>query len=249
MGMAGHGGSLSLILFIETGGIMKKSVICCAAVLVVFLSVICLSPGKSLADTTDNYFVLRGGLAMPQDMDINASGGGSGSTMSFENGYTVSVAYGRRILPWLRGEIEIGWNAMDADKLQLHNRKTEIDDNGKDEHLYGMLNALADWRNDSAFTPYIGLGVGVANATLENTFVWPGNGNQVSRDSSDTAFAWQFMLGVLWDINSSWGMELRGRYFGSDDRIHDNHAAGTNVNLDVDGSRIWLLDFGVCYKF
>ncbi len=69
---------------------------------------------------------------------------------------------------------------MDADKLQLHNRKAEIDDKGKDEHLSGMLNALADWTNESALTPYSGAGIGITKTTLENNF------------------AWQFMFGVLW---------------------------------------------------
>ncbi len=80
------------IVVIHYAGIMKKSVIYGAAVLVIFLSVICLSPRQSQAEGSDNYFALRGGLAVPQDMDISASGGGSGSTVSLENGYTMSIA-------------------------------------------------------------------------------------------------------------------------------------------------------------
>jgi opacity protein-like surface antigen len=217
--------------------------------LAVSCSFIYLAPFQSQAGETDNYFALRGGFAVPQDMDISVSGGGSVSTVSFENGYTVSIAYGRRLVPWLRGEIEVGWTEIDADKLSLKKRGVDIDDEGKDEHFYGMLNALADWQNDSAFTPYIGIGIGATKATLDNTYVWPGSGKQITRDSSDTAFAYQFMFGALWDINTNWGLELRGRYFSSQDRTHDNHAAGIVADLEVDGSQVWTFDMGVSYKF
>jgi len=218
-----------------------------AFALTAFLCIISLGPLQSQAEAADNYFVLRGGFAAPQDMDISASGGDESKVMSFDNGYTVGIAYGRRILPWLRGEIEVGWTEMDADTFKMEHRGIEVDDKGRDEHLYGMLNGLVDWQNDSAFTPYLGLGLGVAKATLENDFVFPDTGRQVSRDSSDTAFAYQLMLGLVWDVNANWGLELRGRYFASNDRTHDR--PNRTTDLEADGSQLWMLDLGVSYKF
>lgn len=212
------------------------------------LLAICLAAPAAIAGGKMNYFALRGGLTMPQSMDIKASGG-SGSESSFKDGYNVSIAYGRRLVDWLSAEIEIGYMHMDADEMKLINRGTTINDDGKDEHLYGMINLRVDWRNASSLTPYIGGGLGMTKATLENKFVWPGSGNQITRDSDDTAFAYQAFLGVLWEFADSWGLELRGRYFGSNDREHDNHSAGTATTLDVDGSQIWIIDLGLNFAF
>jgi len=206
------------------------------------------APAKSEAEGLKNYVALRGGIAIPQNMDLQSSGG-SGSEMSFDNGYNLSAAFGRRLLPWLRGEVEVGWMEMKADELRLKRRGVSINDDGKDKHLYGMLNFMADLKNSTPFTPYVGLGLGITRASLENKFVWPGSGSQISRDSSDTAFAYQAMLGVIWNPAPNWNLELRGRYFGSNDREHDNHSAGTTASMDVDGSQIWIIDFGVGISF
>ena len=218
------------------------------AMTVALLSVLCLGAPAAQAADTMNYFALRGGYAMPTNMDIQASGG-SGSEASFDNGYNVSIAYGRRLVEWLSAEVEIGWMEMKADQMRLKNRGTTINDDGKDEHLYGMINLKADWRNDSAFTPYLGFGLGLTRATMENKFVWPATGNQITRDSNDTVFAYQAFAGVLWSFSRNWGLELRGRYFGCNDREHDNHAAGTQQTLDVDGSQIWVIDLGLNFAF
>ena len=228
---------------------MKKQAI---ATLVLLASTLCplalATPNDGIGEQKPNQLVLRGGLAVPQDLDIELSGG-SGSSVSFENGYSASIAYGRRLVPWLRGEIEVGWIGIDTDKMKIKRRGIEIDDRGKDEHVYGMLNAVADWQNDSAFTPYVGIGVGGTKAQLKNSYTRPGSGGEITRDSSDTAFAYQFLFGALWDINDDLGLEMRGRYFGSKDRTHDNHAAAKVADLDVDGSQIWTFELGLSYQF
>ncbi len=210
---------------------------------------VALTPGLTMAEEAENYFILRGGIAMPHDDVTIEVNGGSGSEVSFDNGYDISVAFGHRYTNWLRGEVELGYMATEAESMKLIKRNTTITDDGKDEHLYGMLNLVADWKNESQFTPFFGVGLGMTNATLENKYVWPSNGTMITRNSSDTAFAYQAMLGVTWNPADNWGFELRGRYFGSNDREHDNHSAAVSPSLDVDGSQLWLVTLGVSYNF
>lgn len=195
-----------------------------------------------------NYFALRGGAMWPMNIDLTA-GSNPGSEVSYNIGYNVSLAYGRRVLPWLRGEIEGGWMAANTDKLKLSNRGTEINDNGKEEHLYGMVGLMADWLNSSQFTPFIGGGIGVSRVKLDNEFNLPSNGNPVTRGSTDTVFAYQAVLGVAWAPRPDWQIELRGRYFGTTDRSHDNHSTASVATLDAKGAQVFTIDLGVRFNF
>lgn len=224
---------------------------CCKGIGWVLAVVMCLTAAvQARAEEPGplNYVVLRGGVAIPQDMTMTVSGG-SGADASFKNGYNISTAYGRRFLPWLRAEVEAGYMEMKTDTLVLHARATEIEDDGKDQHVYVLANAVFDWQNASAFTPFGGFGAGITQAKLENSYTRPGTTSPVSRSSTDTVFAGQAFAGLLWQATPQIDLELRGRYFYSADREHDNHAAGTQTTLSVDGTRALVFDLGVRFRF
>ncbi len=76
-----------------------------------------------------------------------------------------------------------------------------------------MVNALWDFRTGTPFVPYIGIGVGMAQAKLDNFAV---RGTLLA-NSSDTVFAYQPMVGVRYHITDALALGVEYRYFATVD--------------------------------
>ena len=73
-----------------------------------------------------------------------------------------------------------------------------------------FLNLYYDFRNSTAFTPYVGAGLGMAFNYANYTFSSPGyHGNF---DEHSTNFAWNVGAGVAYDITDSLAVDLGYRY-------------------------------------
>jgi OOP family OmpA-OmpF porin len=76
-----------------------------------------------------------------------------------------------------------------------------------------MANGYYDFKNDSKFTPYIGVGAGTAHMV-----------SSVTSGHSDTAnvFAYQALAGVSYEINPHNSVSLGYRYFATEDGKFDS---------------------------
>lgn len=219
-----------------------------AIVILLSLGLSLPAQAQSMGVGPKNYVILRGGGIWPMDNDLN-QGATASSTVSYKIGYGASGAYGYRILPFLRGEIEAGYMRAQNDKLKLNARGTEISDSGYEQHVYAMLNAYLELPNETDFTPFIGAGIGASYVTLKNKFWNNRAGGEIERGDSDTALAYQFMAGVTWAFRPEWLVELRGRYFGTTDREHANHELGTVDTVGTEATQIWTVELGVRFCF
>ena len=70
-----------------------------------------------------------------------------------------------------------------------------------------MANVYYDFMAGSTIVPYIGAGAGIAFTNL--------TGGGFSNSSSNVQFAYQGMVGVGWNIDSQFRLNLEGRYFGT----------------------------------
>jgi opacity protein-like surface antigen len=195
-----------------------------------------------------NYVATRLGLGWVND-STREPRTGSGGEMKFKSESDLNLAYGYRVLPWLRLEAELGYVHMGLDEMTLKHRGETVDIHGHDRHLRGMLNVYGDWDNASSLTPFVGAGVGVIQARLDIKWELPRTSQTVEADDRDYAFAWQLLAGVSWRIASSWELELMYRYYASDERTHENHSEATSSKVDVDGTSASFLDLGVRYGF
>lgn len=83
-----------------------------------------------------------------------------------------------------------------------------------------MLNGFYDFRNESAFTPYISAGIGLANLKHKLGLqgrVWDASDELIynghdSKSKTQNNFAWSLGLGVQYAINSDLSMDLSYRY-------------------------------------
>lgn len=171
------------------------------------------------------------------------------SQTSFGNGFNLSAAYGRRILPWLRGEVESGWMQITEADLKPDSRVTGLNDQDYNQNLCSMLNLLADFTTDAEFRPFVGVGLGLTRSALEQEYLGPGAGSRIARGAGDIALAYQAMLGLMWKAAPNWGLELRGRYLDGNQYDHHGYAAGAASALDAGSDQFWVVDVGLSFNF
>jgi len=89
--------------------------------------------------------------------------------------------------------------------------------------------------------PYVGFGLGLSRATIEENGTLESNGDIDSShlDENDIAFAGQFIAGVNFEIMWNWSAEIAYKYFYSEYEIEDWDAEANNH----------LFTLGVNYHF
>ncbi|MBS0519073.1 MAG: OmpA family protein [Proteobacteria bacterium] len=87
-----------------------------------------------------------------------------------------------------------------------------------------MANVLYDFMSGQTITPYIGAGAGIAFT----------NAAALGGSSSSTQFAYQGIVGVGWNIDSQFRLNLDGRYFGTTSPTYNysGNFAGTAYGLN-----------------
>lgn len=73
-----------------------------------------------------------------------------------------------------------------------------------------FLNLYYDFRNSTAFTPYVGAGLGMAFNYANYTF--SARGYNANFDDHRTTFAWNVGAGVAYDITDNFAVDLGYRY-------------------------------------
>ena len=116
-----------------------------------------------------------------------------------------------------------------------------------------MLNAYYDFRNDSAFTPWVSAGIGYARIHQKTTSIstWGYDGSSgresLSRSASADNFAWSLGAGVRYDVTPDIALDLSYRYLDAGDaRVSYKDEWGDKYKSDVKSHDIM---FGVTYKF
>ena len=170
------------------------------------------------------YVRAEGGWSHFNDMK------GQGSTgLNFgskeDNGFMAGGAAGWKF-GQLRVELGLDFSGYDVSSIQvngdgglgarLHTTSltgANTNGSGSIKIIDGMVNALWDMRTGTPFVPYIGIGVGVAHAKLDNFTV---AGKPLS-NSSDIVFAYQPMVGVRYHITDGLAVGAEYRYFATVD--------------------------------
>ena len=98
----------------------------------------------------------------------------------------------------LRGNSEKSWSYDALDVKGAWNASTLF------------LNLYYDFRNSTAFTPYVGAGLGMAFNYANYTFTT--KGYNANFDEHHTTFAWNVGAGVAYDITDSFAVDLGYRY-------------------------------------
>ena len=201
------------------GEIMKKSLFCLICCILLAFS----STGLA-AETTGPYVSVNLGWAMMADGNVSGvdNHGPFSEELEYDSGLTFGGALGNNFGNG-RIEGEVAYQTNDIDTIS--GVKT---DNYETSLLSFMVNGYYDFHNDSAFTPYLTAGIGVAKFELEPT-------GQPKED--DTVFAYQFGFGGEYAVSETVSLDCRYRYLGIADAELENkdefEVASHNITLGV----------------
>ena len=159
-----------------------------------------VAAGASSAMAADNagvYGAIYGGTAVGGTSKVKAA---SNHTIDYDAGYAVSGAIGYKFGMGLRTELELGYQNTDVKNID------GIATTGSLSMFNTMINAWYDIDTKTAFTPYIGGGIGVA-------LPWQSAGASLDQVGNST-FAYQAGVGILYDVTKNLALDVSYRYRG-----------------------------------
>lgn len=160
------------------------------------------------ANAQDLYGHVFGGFSSIQnptfDGIVSPPGGQQSVDTDFGDGYSFGVAVGKS-LPALnfgqfkvRGEVELSHNSGDVDALFFSGNgpsaEVNVDGDISTTRIFGNL--IADLPTGSAFTPYAGIGIGLASTDTDLIY-----GPGVRLDDRSENFSAQLILGGAYALN------------------------------------------------
>jgi len=210
------------------------------AALAIISSFFLFVPDASASSQRPGYYTsIQIGIAANSQADLKFTDGTRG-TSDIDPGMVVSGAFGYRFFPWLRAEGELGYFDGEFDKSSS---------SSMDVMTY-MANVYLDWQNNSGFTPYVGVGLGLAYLSVDvsESFVDSGTTYTWVSNDSDNAFAWQAGLGVSYEVQNRLMADLGWRYIDTGEIKLNTTLLGSAVPVKTNFSSN-LIRLGMRYEF
>lgn len=182
----------------------------------------CETPEKS---ALGGRFYLSGwgGLSGQSSKDLDFQAGNV--DVEYNNGYVVGAAAGYDFGP-ARLELEYSYRNNDIDKLEI--LSVEVNEGGNMEIEAFMINGYYDFYNYGMSTPYVMIGGGWADVTMDGV---KANGVTIV-DDDDNVWAAQAGVGVQIALNRNLAIDVGYRFFMTDDPEF-KAPDGTKVDTDV----------------
>lgn len=204
------------------------------------------------AEPLETYGFAFGGFATVQDPTFSGIVGGSPETVEtfFDNeGYSLGFGVGASLSQWapgLRGEIELSYTSGDINNTNFSgNGPAQEAANGSIDTTRLLATVYKDFENGSAFTPYIGAGLGLASSDLGISY-----GPGVTLNDTDRGLAAQLVIGGSYKVNERFDLTGDVRFIRDFDvesqRLSPLGALTGTVSSDVDTVAV---NFGIRYKF
>ena len=209
------------------GGLTVKRI--SYALIVCGLATFLLLTSTSIAPAAEQgpfYVGIFGGYAMPQDLSVS-----DGPDIPLKDSWAVGIK-GGYIVPQAK------YLAVELEYTYLGTQ--DIDMSGVDGDFSAgnlMVNFLLRYP-EGRYHPYVGVGVGWSMGSFKASE--PG---VTPIDENDSAFAWQILAGINFEITPNWSADLAYRYFAGSYSI----SSGAD-NFDLDAKNHMIL-IGVNYHF
>lgn len=158
-----------------------------------------------------NYVSLFGGWNFLHDYkaDFPLPPATAPASLTFEDGFLLGGALGRKFGSALRGEVEFAFRNNSAETWNLTGATTLP--NAGDADFYSiMFNSILDLGTYRNWTPYIGGGIGIGFIDYNGVAIV----GPASVSIQDEVFSYQGMVGFSRSINSRINLFSEYRYFG-----------------------------------
>ena len=199
------------------------------AILVCGLATFLLLTSTSIAPAAEQgpgYVGIFGGWVMPEDLGVS-----NGADLPLKDSWTIGIK-GGYIIPQAK------YLAVELEYAYLGTQ--DIDQSGIDGDFAAsnlMVNFILRYP-EGKYHPYLGVGVGWSMASFKSS-----QAGVTPIDENDSAFAWQILVGINFEITPQWSADLAYRYFACSYSI----SSGAN-NFDLDAANHMIL-IGVNYHF
>lgn len=214
--------------------------------LVVSLALVAIF-SASAAEAQENEFSVYGGLQEAPHSTVDftdANGVSTGFTAGWDGlSFEMPPYYGFRYTRWTNDRF--GWGVeFSHEKIYADNGTLAANGFGALELTDGLniltVNAWRRWQNGSAWTPYVGGGIGVA---IPHVDVVTPLGN-VTYEYQYTGPAIRWAAGVAYDLNERWSMfaEYGGTYSRNDISLDGGGSMSTDVITNA-------LNIGLTFRF
>ena len=185
--------------------------------LIIFVCVPALFFSATVHSAEGLYISGNLGFAMASDSDLTDSTvPGVTVKTEFDTGLAFAAALGYDFNRF-RVEGEISYQTNDVDKIGALG--VFFDATGDATALSFLINGYFDFVNSSAFTPYISAGLGYAQVEFNDLNI-SGSGFPGSSDD-DSVFAYQIGIGVGYAVTEKVTIDVKYRYFGTEDSEYD----------------------------
>ena len=193
-----------------------------------FLSIACCATLLSITSiaysATGPYVSGNLGIAMASDSDwsnpaLDSILPGTRMTLKSDSGLAFSGAIGGGLSNNVRLEAEVAYQKNDLDRANVSIPRVgsaTVGMGGDTSSTALLVNGYFDFVNSSAFTPFIGAGLGFANVGVSPSFTYSGYGT-TSGSADETVFAYQLGAGVNYAINEKISFDVKYRYFRTSD--------------------------------
>lgn len=192
---------------------MSKKLIALSAAALLSTSI---AVAQTATSNNDGFYV--SGLA---GVTLKSDFSDSSLDTSFNPGYRLGAAVGRQF-DQFRVEAELAYMHIRSDKVKFAGTDTGVDTDLDTVALFA--NGFYDIDTGSAFTPYLGLGIGVAKSDIEATAFG------ITIKDDETRAAYQLIAGVAYEANQNLDVTVDYRYF---DTFENTNVEMHSVNAGV----------------
>jgi OOP family OmpA-OmpF porin len=163
-----------------------------------------------------------------------------------DTGFAVnlSAGYAGLFIPQFRAEGEIAYRNNHVSTISISPPGVTLGGTGHIDSLALMVNGYYDWLNSSAFTPYIGAGIGAGRVSLNDV----GFAGGPTFSGSNWQFAYQGIAGVRYSFSPTWSVNLDYRYFATLDPKFTVNVGGTTFSQKTQYATHNIM-LGLAYHF
>jgi len=149
-----------------------------------------------------------------------------------DTGYALSFAFGRRHSRKLRSEIEIAFRSNDINQVLDFGSSAREESDGNVSAISALKNFIFEFENESRFTPYLGVGIGVSYIDVQFGEATSIDGEATSQDG-ESAFTYQAIGGVSTRLNSFAELVVEYRFLGTSELDFGSLNAPFNYNTSA----------------
>jgi len=205
------------------------------------------------AAAQDFYGSVYGGYSNLLDPEFSGTVGGASQSVEVEgeDGYVFGIAIGRTLADLgsatLRGEIELSYGENEADEVFFSGNgpAAEINVDGDITTTRLFANVIADFKTQTAFTPYVGAGIGGSRTEFDIAY-----GPGVELDDESDNFSAQLILGSSYALNETTSLfgdvRLIRDFDVETDRLSPAGAVTGTISDDVDTANF---NVGISFAF